>query len=62
MAKKTKKIKEEDIPTRTAYVVMNGGFEYDDNHYNQNDEGGSPVKVYLDNERAADACRKANIV
>jgi hypothetical protein len=61
MAKTKKKIKEEDIPTRKAWVVLESSFEYDDNYYNQEGEGGTPVKVYLDEGRAEEACLKANI-
>lgn len=61
MAKKKEKIKQEEFPTRTAYILMNKSFEYDDNYYNQN-EGGSPVKTYLIKERADEECAKANIV
>jgi hypothetical protein len=62
MAKINKKIKEQDIPTRKAWVVLESCFEYDDNYYNQEGEGGgTPIKVYLDKGRAEDACLKANI-
>ena len=61
MAKKTAKVKEKDIPTRQAFVVMESGFEYDDNYYNQEGDGGAPVKVYLDKQRAEEACLKKNI-
>lgn len=63
MAKKSKKekeIKEEDMPTRPAFVLVRGTFEYDDNYYNQNDEGGTPLRVYLDENRAKDEARKKN--
>jgi hypothetical protein len=61
MAKTKKKIKEKDIPTRKAWVVLESSFEYDDNYYNQEGDGGTPVKVYLDKGRAEEACLKANI-
>lgn len=59
MAKKIK-VKEEEIPTRPAWVVMQKGFEYDDNNYNQ-EEGGSAIKVYLAKERAEEAALQQSI-
>ena len=69
MAKKLAKNKKEEkesldalIPVRTAYVIMNVHFEYDDNYYNSSeDEGGSPQKVYLDRKRAEQVYINSNI-
>jgi len=69
MAKKLAKNKKEEkesldeiIPVRTAYVIMEIHFEYDDNYYNSSEsEGGSPQKVYLDRKRAEEVYIKKNV-
>lgn len=55
-----KKIKEEEKKIK-AYVVMSQHFEYDDN-YNNAQDGGTPVKVYLNKAKAEEECAKKNIV
>lgn len=60
MAKNKDKEEAENL-TRTAFVITRKGYEYDDNYYNQSDSA-SPVKVYLNKERADEECLKQNII
>jgi hypothetical protein len=57
MAKKNKK---EETPKIKAYVIMSQHFEYDDN-YNNAQDGGNPVKVYLNKDKAKEEATRKNI-
>lgn len=59
MAKKKKE--EEENPKIKAYVVLSQHFEYDDNYYNSQD-GGTPVKVFLNRDKAEEEAARKNIV
>lgn len=61
MAKTSKNKKEDETPKIKAYVVMSQHFEYDDNYSNAQD-GGTPVKVYLNKKKAQEEARVKNIV
>lgn len=56
-----KKKKEEETPKIKAYVVLSQHFEYDDNYYNSQD-GGTPVKVFLNRDKAEEEAARKNIV
>lgn len=63
-AKKEKKVrkKEKHIPQVDAYVLNTLNWEYNDEiyHRGENGDAGLPSKVYLNPDKAEEACFKAN--
>lgn len=47
-------------PQSQAYVIVNTGFEYNDEIYSSHDTGGEPVKLYFDHAKAEAECERLN--
>jgi hypothetical protein len=47
--------------TKNAYIVIEVGYEYDDNYYHSRDDGGQPTNIFVDEKLANQMALDKNV-